>query len=391
MPVRAIKQLLKSLKLRDRNKRAAPFLCNHFQSNHASKALLSYIPGPFLKTRSNPTHTNYYEAHVWADCLHELGYQVDICHFQDRLPKSVASTEYDLICGFGEAYEASFQTSPPGSPKRILYSTGCATPFSNRISASRLFELYQQHGYWHPSSIRLSHYVWPMQQYLSDHYFVLGDDFSYQTVNDIALSGQVHSLPCFYLPTLTIPPFDENFEARRKHMLWLGSAGMIHKGLDLAIEGIRVDPEITLHVAGVIPGEIPAYEALLKALKPANTIIPYGFLNAASEEFLNLVRSCGALLFPSASEGCSPSVLTACAAGSLVPIITPNCAVDLDNLQIPIPALTNEMAAQAVSTYLSLSDAELVERSRAVREFVLENYSYERYQQVFKSQLKEVL
>ena len=53
---------------------------NFYKTSYRQTALLSYIVMPFKK--SSLSHTNYYEVQSWAKILSELGYNVDIIHYE---------------------------------------------------------------------------------------------------------------------------------------------------------------------------------------------------------------------------------------------------------------------------------------------------------------------
>ena len=51
------------------------------------------------------------------------------------------------------------------------------------------------------------------------------------------------------------PDKNKDFALCRRNILWFGSAGLLHKGLDIAVDFVLSHPEFTLHICGSSSGE----------------------------------------------------------------------------------------------------------------------------------------
>ncbi|MFN3445115.1 MAG: hypothetical protein ACK44D_05185, partial [Bacteroidia bacterium] len=110
------------------------FKKNVFNTNFNNRALVSYLSAPFAGGPQNK-HTNHLECLFAAKALNNLGYNVDVIDFDYH--KKISYENYQMIYGFGDQFEQSFyDTNFKG--KRVLYSPGCNTVYSNLVSCIRL-------------------------------------------------------------------------------------------------------------------------------------------------------------------------------------------------------------------------------------------------------------
>ena len=87
---------------------------------------------------------------------------------------------------------------------------------------------------------------------LADCITVLGNQMTADTF-------QYTGKPVYRIPLSSAAefPWDEakDFDRVRRRFLWLGSGGMVHKGLDLVLEAFAGMPELELVVCGPVDGE----------------------------------------------------------------------------------------------------------------------------------------
>ena len=141
MQLSSVFQKLKKVQLSFKLVRRTEYLKNVFSANHNRKVLISYLSTAFTKGISNK-HTSLQECYTAARIFDELGYTVDVIDFDDEnRVKSFAN--YDVIFGFGTPYEKSFHDKH-FKGKRILYSTGCNSNFTNLTTTRRLKEFHQK-------------------------------------------------------------------------------------------------------------------------------------------------------------------------------------------------------------------------------------------------------
>lgn len=138
--------------------------------------------------------------------------------------------------------------------------------------------------------------------------------------------------PIYPIPISVAREFDfpqkKDFESARAHFLWFGGGGAVLKGLDIVLEAFASLPNLTLHIVGPVtkePDFALAYKHELALpnmiVHPRPRISPDGKMLCGDTPFTNITDTCGALVYPSASEGTSGAVVQAMHAG-LIPIIT---------------------------------------------------------------------
>ena len=348
------------------------------------KVLISYITKPF-KSKSF-SHTNFYTANVIAKIFDEIGYVVDVMNYNAQIPDL---RDYEVIYGFGDVFQKYFE-SGVDRKKTIYYGTGMHVCHQNEISLERVRSVYRKKGVWLARSARFVEKTWTHQTSLVDGIIALGNEKCAQTYRR-HFDGKIYSLPNTYFQIL-----DPNsiLSVRRrsanKSYLWFGSSGLIHKGLDLCLDFFKSRTDLTLHICGNIYSEPWFIKAYHRELFETPNIIAHGFVNIEDEKFSKILEDCSFLIFPSCSEGGSPSVLTTVGNGALIPIISSECSVSTGS-QIWIDGFTVEALAQAVDYSQSLSSEEIYELQKMNLKYVQEENSQVKFYERLKVAVEEVI
>ncbi len=352
---RFIKDLLK-IKLTNINKTA-----------HLKRALICYTTKPFTSGKGFK-HTNNQESKIIVDVLDELGFDVDVVDYDYN--GAIAYQNYDLIFGFGNVYQNSFFTNK--NQVRIFYATGAYSYYQNIAEAKRVIEFNtRKHVNFSPK--RLIPWDWSISMELSDSLIVIGNAWTKSTYLDNLLrKNKIYSINATALR-------HEHSLARRKsstHYLWLGSTGLIHKGLDLCLEFFSVNPNLTLHICGPIEKDFMAvYE---KELKLSN-IFFHGFVNIQSEKFREIVNECSFSLMPTCSEGQSTALLTSMAYG-LVPIASRESGVDVEDIGgVLIESLSQKSLSKAIDISLRIPIETLMEKRSKIIQYISNTHDTESF------------
>jgi hypothetical protein len=112
---------------------------NYFKTQHSKNALLSYITHPFTKGQYF-SHTNYFEAMSHAKILNELGYNVDVIDYDYQ--GEIDFSKYDLLVGFGDAFNQYFESGINKKIITIYYGTGMHVCHQNHATLKRLRDVY---------------------------------------------------------------------------------------------------------------------------------------------------------------------------------------------------------------------------------------------------------
>lgn len=194
---------------------------------------------------------------------------------------------------------------------------------------------------------------------------VLGNDWTRNTYAPY-FGGPIFTLSATYNAALSQSILGaKKFNQIRKHYLWFGSTGAIHKGLDLALDVFSQHTDKVLHIAGLSNSEKDFMDSFQKELSLPN-IINHGFIDIASQQYENLICSCAFAIIPSCSEGCCTSLIN-CMCNGLIPIFTTQCGVDLKDYALEIKELTTDAVEDAVVRCDALDIASLSQMSNACR------------------------
>ena len=352
---------------------------NVFKSKHTKRVLLSYITTPFEGGTDKITHTNWLECYTAAQIFDELGYRVDVAHCMSK-GNGIDYDKYEVVYGFGRLQEQSFYAKHPERIKRIHYGTGCSPRYSDKVASLRVREVWGKKGFLLPRAIRIAPNSWVLQRTLSDCIIPLGNKYTENTYREENPNGVFCRLHCFYYDMYDIDVNKKVFEKGKKNLLWFGSSGALHKGLDRAIEAVKRCPDITLHVCGFNPQETDFHQRYQEELDNKHSqIVNHGFVKMDTDKFKEIMNLCGAVVFPSLSEGSAPAVLNVIANGGLIPIISSACGLDFEDERFVFDPITTENVIKMIKEYQHLTESEWRRLSSQYKDEVRKKYSYDNY------------
>ena len=362
-----------------------------FGTKRSQKALLCYLPEAFSRKRLPKYHSNFTECYTIAEVLDRLGYSVDCA---SRNKKGIDYSRYEIVIGINcPAYAASFTTDSKIAPLRIFYSVGAHTFYNFRVTAKRNKEFFERHNCWLLPSY---HYIpgngmnYYMAQ-LSDAVISLGDSFLLQQMLDETEQiTKVKKLPAFYFNVCT-PKENKDFSKCCNNILWFGSSGMMHKGLDIAIDFAIQHPQFTLHICGGSSQEKDFWRFYMPKIKSASNIIMHGFVNIESEEFANILAECGVLLNPSLSESGAVSVLNALGNGVLFPVYSKGTALDINNVGVEIDDVTYENFKNTLLALAKIPAKIIEQKAWEAHRLVKNRYTLNNYRETMYNHIKEII
>ena len=367
--------------------RKTRFLKNVFNTQHDKQVLISYLSSSIKKGFSEK-HTSLRECYTAAEVFRNLGYNVDLIDFDGESRINDFST-YDVIYGFGGPFEKSFSDANFRG-KRILYSTGCNPNFTNQTTANRLKDFYHKTGKISPQLIRTVDFSWPLQRYISDGIVSLGNKFVADTYRLDNVSSPIVEVDLFYqksdLQDKIIYP---DYSAVKNNLIWFGSKSSVHKGLDIALDILKLNPQLKLIVCGYeLEQEKEVYE-VYKELFDSGRAVNCGFINIHSEQFIEIVNDCGAVLFPSAAEGGAAALLTLMGNSGIIPITTESVGLDLvDYGYVSARTIIDDINTE-VKKYLNEPNESLAQKRILLKKNIMQKHDYELYKQnITKAVLK---
>jgi len=365
------------------------YIKNVFKTKYKKKVLISYITKPFT-TKFDYTHTNSIECFSAAEIFKNLGYNVDVVDY--NFNKKINYYEYDIIYGMGHVLEESFYQIEHSGPIRIFYATGCSTFYSDIVTTLKVREFFKRHKRFLLKSARIIRHNQVAQTLLADAVIVLGNEFVVATYKKYDPDNDRYfRLDAFSLNTYDINLEKKDFSKAKKNFLWFGSGGLLHKGLDLLLDIFSQRDDIYLHICGDLSKEKGFYEYYKDVIKNSPNIFYHGFVNIKSNLFKNIMDTCGFIVFPSVSEGGSPSLLITMANGGLVPITTKASGLDVENLGWVIKRVDIDEFEEAINQATNLDEYILGERAKKIKTYIRKKYSLVNYKRNLKKIIKEIL
>jgi glycosyltransferase involved in cell wall biosynthesis len=300
-------------------------------------AVISYISWPLRKGWEIPKargHTNAFEVAAMTESWRNLGFRVEIISHDNSeyRPPNDCRIAIDIHRNM-ERWDCDL----PDSCLKILHATGPHWLMWNQAELARLVAVRDRTGI----ALMPRRQVLPSRGVeVADHVVVLGNDFTLETflfggkpVTRVPISS-AYELPW---------PEERNFDYARRRFLWVGSYGMIHKGLDLALEAFSEMPELELTVCGRPEKEPDFFRLYEKHLRGTANIRFHGWLDMGTPDFLEIARTHASVIYPSSAEGGAGSVIHCMHAGML-PICTTEASIDLKDFGVHV----SEGSVQAV-------------------------------------------
>ena len=362
-----------------------------FGSHSSKRVLLCHLPEAFTSKKLPKYHSNFTECYTIAKCFDRLGYSVDCT---SRANTGLDYSPYDIVCGInGNAYMGSFAPDKNIKPLRIFYSVGAHMCYNYRVTTGRNLDFCKRHGLWLLSSNR---YI-PgdarvyYEEHFSDAVICLGNEYVMkQFLKEEDDIGKYRFQHAFFFP-VTEPSKDKEFGKCRRNILWFGSSGMLHKGLDIAIDFAVEHPEFTLHICGGNRQESAFWKYYKPIIEAHENIVMHGFVDIESDAFAKVLEQCGILLNPSVSEGGAVSVLNVLGNGALLPVYSKGTGLDLSAVGIETDAVSYDNFKEALLEADRMTDDEFRKKAWAAHNLVKEHYTLKNYEDGIYMHLKEII
>ena len=345
--------------------------------------VISYLTWPFHEELDSPKgrgHTNAYEVREMAAAFVELGFRVEVSDWNDSsyMPPSECHVAIDLHSNLER-----WSRSLPASCKKVLHATGCHWQILNNGESLRLQGIKERKG----TNLQPRRQVEPTSAAESaDVIVVLGNEY---TVDSYRFSRK----PVVRVPISSAYEFDEisgrNPGKAKKRFLWVGSYGMVHKGLDLVLDAFAGMPDLELTICGRPEKEDDFFRLYERELKHASNINLHGWIDMSSPEFLEISRTHAAVVYPSSSEGGAGSVIHCMHAG-MVPICTREASVDLMDFGILIKESTVEAVQAACREFASMTDYDVKTRAHKSYDHVRRVHTREQFAKNYRAFAAEI-
>lgn len=347
--------------------------------------LLAYVIDPFLLKDNEPipsSHTHFWESVQIAKTFLGLGYSVDAISYRNR--KFIPEREYSVFVSARTNFERITQSLNKDCIGIVHLDTSHWL-FNNYASYSRCVAVQRRRGASLTSSFKL---VEPNRAIeCADFATMLGNNF---TINTYSFANKkILPVP---VPACTTYKWteDKDYEFCRNRFIWLGSSGLVHKGLDLALEAFAGMPDCHLTVCGPVKADNDFERIYYKELYETPNIHTVGWIDIQSPEFLDIIRNCAGTVYPSCAEGQSGAVVTCLQAG-LIPIISCESGVDISDFGIILRNCTIDEIKDSVRKVSALSVKELSMKARQSWECAQKYYTRENFSREYKEAIKQIV
>lgn len=315
-----------------------------------------------------------------ADAFLDRDYDVEVIQFDNLAFRPRA--EYRVLVSARTNLERLADRAA-GNPLTIAHLDTSHYVYNNRAAYERVFALQQRRGIT-SRSIRLIEANAAIERAALGT--VLGNrDF---TLTTYAYAGKpLYPLP---VPAAPLPWLDRDYETARRRFLWLGSAGFVHKGLDLVLEAFAATPDLALTVCGPLAQDAEFTTQFERELYRTPNVHAHGWVDVGGAGMVEIARRTIAFIYPSCAEGQAGSAVIAMHAG-LVPIVTPQTGIDVGDFGVLLRDSGIAAIADAVQYVANLPIAELRDRSRAAWEYAQRHHTAAAYRAAYDAVLDTVL
>jgi glycosyltransferase involved in cell wall biosynthesis len=267
---------------------------------------------------------------------------------------------------------------------KIFHGETAHWQFHNKAQEERLQTLFERRGV----RLRPNKMLEPNRAIESaDCGLVLGNDFTLGTyrfagtpLEPLVISSQ-HSYPAL----------ERDYRQARRHFLWFGSGGLVHKGLDRVLETFAGLPSYELTVCGPVHLERDFERAYYRELYDLPNVHTMGWVDISSPQFVDLARGATALLYPSCSEGQCGGVITSMHAG-LIPIVSKTSGVPIaDDYGVELEDCEISTLRDAVLALSQRPEFELRAMSERARAYARAHHTHEAFATRYRDKVESLL
>ena len=347
------------------------------------RGLLSYLTAPLQypkHKRNRSMFSNFGIAQCIPRALNELGYEVDIVHCYNTT--FIPQQKYDLFIGHGGTnFEVIARRLPPEITK-IYFSTGIYWKTWNEQEERRFQALWQRRG----CKLPPDRFITASEEYANttaDGIICLGNEFALETYRKFPLVINLNNavFPVEYDITL------KDYEYGRHGFLFFNGPGNVHKGLDLLLEAFSRLKQHLYVCQAIEPKFAKVYK---KELNGCPNIHVIGYIPMRSSKFYEAVNKCNFVISPTCAEG-QPGSIIECMAHGLIPILSREANIDIEDFGILLKDNTIEEIIDVVEDVSQKSAEWCKERARLVVKEINENYTEDKFLQNMKRAIWTVM
>jgi glycosyltransferase involved in cell wall biosynthesis len=349
------------------------------------QVLLSYIVEPLLANNNSAnfnTHTHFWESAQIARIFVNMGYSVDVIDYRNS--QFFPFKRYDYFIGARTNFERISRLINKNC-RKIVHLDTAHWAFNNQATYTRLLNLVDRRGFCPRGSLRIIEQNSAIEY--ADHATILGNKFTKETYS--FCQKPIYSIP---ISTCATYSWNENkdFKSCSRNFLWFGSAGAVHRGLDMLLEVFSKMPDFHLYICGPIEKEKEFVEYYSYELFNKPNIHLIGWVNVESDKFCQILEKCCTIIFPSCAEGQCGSVINCMHAG-LIPVVSKETGIDVDEFGHILQNCSIYEIEQTLELVASTPPDELKKMSRQSWEFVNTEHTRENFSKNYCEFIENIL
>lgn len=334
--------------------------------------LLAYVLDPFLlpaHAKVSSAHTHHIESLQMAEVFLDRGYAVDVIHYMNDTFKP--RKRYDVFVSARTNF-AQIARRVNSDCVKIAHFDTSHYVFNNAAAYERVLDLQRRRGV-NSGSIRIIEKNSAIEH--ADHAVILGNEFTMGTYAYAHKPMYPLNVPT---PNVYTSPEQKDFAKARSRFLWLGSTGLVHKGLDLVLEAFAQMPELELYVCGPLDKESEFSRQYQTELRQTKNIHPIGWTDVSSNQFRELANTCSALIYPSCAEGQAGAVVT-CTQAGLIPIASYESGMDLHDFGLILNDCSVDNLVETLRRFAARPPEELRTMAMRAWEYARSHHTPEGY------------
>lgn len=336
---------------------------------HQKRVLVAYLD--YFRTSRDvageTVHTNRYELFQIINAFIRMNCVIDVCAYDDEEAlEIVRSKEYDIIFGMGKVFREAINTHPDSFS--ILYLTESPYELSLQREQERIDYLYERRNI-HWDLYRTGRVFDKDDEKRADAVICMSDTAYLRDIGKPAYRIYPHALHN--------QKFTNNFAHKKKeNFLVLGTAGFVHKGIDILVEVFIKHPDWQLYLCG---HDLPVILKKLGYNTPIANIHDCGYVDVHGEKFLMLAEKCVYILLPSCAEGMPTGILTGMRHG-MIPIVTEGIGMDvLEQYCMFFEGYKADTVEQNLIQELEIPMEQLQRKSQEIYEFANKQFTLEQF------------
>ncbi|MEM1182994.1 MAG: glycosyltransferase [Acidobacteriota bacterium] len=349
----------------------------------ADAFMLKEGPGRVDESRIPHSHTHWWESLQIVETFLDLGYRVDAT--------SWLNTEFRPTKSYKAALDVrillqDWAPQLPADCVKILHAETAHCSWHNPAQQGRLEALEARRGRG-VGAVKLIEDNKSLE--VADAVTLIGEDAPWVHDSYAWAGAPIYPIPIS--TPLLFDPIPRDYAKARRRFLWFGSAGLVHKGLDLVLEAFAGMPELELTICGPINREREFEREYWRELYETPNIRVHGWIDIATPDFQSLMARHASVIFQSCSESQNGGIITTMHAGA-VPILsretgvplTPERGVLLDDCEIDtLRSTLRDVAGRSPEALQALSDA--------ARRYAREHHTRDRFARVYKASIERIL